>query len=109
MEVSYDDTRLEALLNDPRGIQRTYGAEVAKRLAARLTALRAAVNLAELHDLPGRTHPLSGDRTGQYAMDLPRGQRLIFAPTAPVPLLPDGGIDLRGVTRVTILEIVDYH
>lgn len=36
--------------------------------------------------------------------------RIVFVPDHdPVPLLPDGGIDVANVTAVEIIEVVDYH
>lgn len=47
---------------------------------------------------------------GQLAVDLKHPQRLIFQPDDdPVPRKADGGLDWSLVTRVMILEIVDYH
>ena len=45
----------------------------------------------------GRCHQLTGDRAGQYAMDLEQPQRLIFIPIA-------GEIQI-----VEVQEITDYH
>jgi proteic killer suppression protein len=36
--------------------------------------------------------------------------RLVFEPDHdPIPTLEDGGIDQSAVTRIKILEVVDYH
>ena len=109
MEVAHEDPKLEALLNDPRALQRKFGKQAVQRLANRLTSIHGAQTLADLMNLPGRTHMLTGDRHGDFAMDLPNGRRLILRPTAPVPILPDGGIDVARVTRVTIVEIPDHY
>lgn len=109
MEVDYEDPRFETLLRDERALRKAHGAEVVKRLAIRLTAIRESGNLAELHLLPGRTHPLSGNRAGRFAMDLPNGRRLEFRPTPPVPTKLDGGIDLTKVTSITLIEISDHY
>ena len=59
---------------------------------------------------PECLHMLSGDRRGQYAIDLVHPFRLIFEPNHnPVPIRGDGGVDTDQVTSVTILEVVDYH
>lgn len=109
MEVDYEDPRFETLLRDERVLRKTYGADVVKRLAIRLTTIRESNNLAELHLQPGRTHPLSGSRAGRFAMELPNGRRLEFRPTPPVPAKPDGGIDLTKVTNITLIEISDHY
>ena len=109
VEVAYEDPRFEAFLTNQRALTKAYGAVAVTRLAVRLTSIREAQHLAELHQLPGRTHPLTADRAGRFAMDLPNGLRLEFRPTPPVPLKPDGGIDIHRVTQVTLLEISHHY
>ena len=73
--------------------------------------LRAADTLADISTLPpARCHQLSGDRAGQFAVDVRHPFRLIFEPAHdPVPRKEDGGIDLTRVTAIRILEVTDYH
>jgi len=60
--------------------------------------------------VPGRCHALTGDRAGQYSLSLWGANRLILEPDHdPVPLLASGGIDRARVTRIRIVEVVDYH
>jgi proteic killer suppression protein len=60
--------------------------------------------------LPGRCHQLTGDRPGQFAVDLRKQYRLVFEPDHdPVPMNTSGGIDWRAVSRIVIMEVVDYH
>ncbi|MCY3765902.1 MAG: killer suppression protein HigA [Gemmatimonadetes bacterium] len=77
----------------------------------RLAVLANASTLAAIpHTPPDRRHQLTGDREGQYAVDLDKHNRLIFAPNHdPVPLLDDGGVDIHSVTAITIIEVIDYH
>lgn len=59
---------------------------------------------------PYRRHRLSGNRAGQFAIDLLHPYRLIMVPYQdPIPVLEDGGVDISGVIAVEIVEIVDYH
>ena len=109
MEVAYEDPRFEALLHNERELNRAHGTDVVKKLRVRVTSIREASNLAELHALGGRTHQLSGNRAGRFAIDLSGRLRLEFRPTPPVPTRPDGGIELTGVTRVTLIEISDHY
>jgi proteic killer suppression protein len=109
VEVDYESSRLETLLHNERALNKAYGAEVVKKLAIRITTIRESKNLSELHFQPGRTHPLTGDRAGRFAMDLPNGRRLEFRPTPPVPTKPDGGVDLTKVTSITFIEISDHY
>ena len=77
----------------------------------RLAVLANAPTLAAVpHTPPDRRHQLTGDREGQYAVDLDHHNRLIFVPNHdPVPRLDDGGIDIDRVTAITIMEVTDYH
>jgi len=60
------------------------------------------------HQPPTRCHPLHQNREGQYAVNLNENNRLIF-----IPISTDGsslkGVDPSQITRVRILEVVDYH
>ena len=59
---------------------------------------------------PARCHELKQDRKGQLAVDLVHPKRLIFEPDHdPVPKKKDGGVDWKGVTRVLVIEVTDYH
>ena len=92
-------------------IVREFGVDSAKKLGMRLQAIEAAECLADLFTLPQcRCHPLTGDRQGQFAVDLKHPFRLVFEPRHnPMPLADDGGIDLSRVTAVKVLAVEDYH
>ena len=77
----------------------------------RLAVLKNARNLSQVPARrPERRHMLTGNRQGQYAVDLAHPYRLVFVPNHdPVPRLDDGGVDLERVTAITIIEVVDYH
>jgi proteic killer suppression protein len=65
-------------------------------------------NVSQLH--LGRPHPLTGDRAGQFSVDLDGPMRLLFEPAElPPPTLPSGGIDWQQVSSVRLLEIGDTH
>ena len=107
--MDYETDKLASLFASPNGLRRAYGVPVTKRLANRISSISAAASLQQLGALPGRLHPLKGDRGGQFAMDLPEGWRLILRPARPVPTLPDGGINLPAVTAVVIVEISKHY
>lgn len=111
MEVLFTTKKLQKVCNSGEEIIRRYGQERGKRLQRRLAELAAAVSLAEVATLPqARLHSLSGDRAGQFAVDLQYPFRLILEPAnEPVPRMAGGGVDLSRVTRVRIVEVVDYH
>ena len=77
----------------------------------RLSEFRAADAMSDLSTLPFvKLHPLFGDRKGQWAVDLDHPRRLVFIPNHdPVPVKPDGSLDLAAVTSVLVLDVVDYH
>ncbi len=59
---------------------------------------------------PMRLHQLTGDRTGQFAVDLAHPHRLVFEPNhEPLPMRDDGSLDRSRETAIVILEVVDYH
>lgn len=89
---------------------RKWGPERAAKVRHRITQLSAAPNLAEMLTLPGADcHALSGERSGQYAVDAKHPFRLVFKPCHKVPTLPGGGLDLSKVVDIKIIEVVDYH
>ena len=60
--------------------------------------------------IAGELPPLKGKRKGQFAVYVKQPFRIVFQPYHdPIPKKEDGTIDLERVTRVLILEVVDYH
>lgn len=87
-----------------------WGPAMTNRLKQRLADLDEVASLEDAFLLPGRCHPLKGNRAGQFAMDLVHPMRLVFVPMAdPSSMRPDGGIDCTKVTGITILAVEDYH
>ena len=77
----------------------------------RIDDLKDVSCLADLHLFPAlRPHELLGDRKGQIAVDLKKPYRLVFEPADdPIPKKEDGGLDWIEVTKVRLLEVVNYH
>lgn len=97
MEIRYKTKKLEKICTDASIARKEKGAEMAKKIFQRIAEIRAAENLAEMLRFKyGRFHPLSGDRQGQYAMDLVQPHRLVLEV-------------VDGVCIACIIEIVDYH
>ena len=110
MEVLFADAKLQVSLSKQRELTRRWGKEGAKKITLRLQQLAAAPTLEHMRALPGRCHELTGDRSGDLAVDVHQPYRLIFRPTDdPPPAKPDGGLDWTAVESVTVTEIVDYH
>ena len=106
--VRFRDERLRKLCERKRLMVRKLGDASARKLRARLEDLHSVANVGEL--VTGRPHPLKGDRSGQFALELHGGHRLVFEPTRrPPPESPGGGIDWHAVDDVTIVHVGDYH
>lgn len=111
MEIEFKNKKLANIFNSQDNLRKQYGAEQAKTIRIRMGVLSAARTLKEVpHTPPDRKHELSGQRKGQFAVDLKHPFRLVFEPNhEPIPLTPDGGIDLAKITSITIISVEDYH
>lgn len=111
MVISFSSSKLQKLCNSEKEMRAKLGVRMAGKLAQRLSELRAVDILEDLARLPSaRCHELGQDRAGQLAVDLTHPNRLVFQPDHnPLPKKPDGGLDWAKVTRVTVIEIIDYH
>ena len=111
MEIVFGSRKIEKLCNCAKDMRAKLGDRMAGVLQRRLAQLKAADTLAELAEVPGaRCHELAGGRKGQLAVTLVEPKRLLFEPDHdPVPSKPDGGFDWARITRIRVVEIVDYH
>ena len=110
MDILFKSRKIWGLCHDDTLATRTLGPESAHKLRARLDDLVALPNLSLARRLPGRFHPLSRDRAGQYALDLHGGNRLVLEPAGDsIATLPDGSRNLASVTAIRIVLIGDYH
>ena len=111
VDIAFRTRRLERTFNSQRELDRTYGNRMARAIMMRLAVLKNAHTLSLVPaSRPDRLHQLTGNRRGQFAVDLAHLFRLIFVPNHyPIPLRDDGGIDRDRVTAITITEVVDYH
>ena len=110
MEIDYKKNKLKRQLSQASEIKKNFGVN-AKRIAMRLEEIESSPTLAVLMQIPAANcHLLSGSRQGQWAVDLSGNFRLIFElDHDPIPKRNDGSIDARLITKVCIIEIVDYH
>jgi proteic killer suppression protein len=110
VDILFGSDKLRELLNSERLLKRKHGAANMKIVAQRMSDLRAAPRLKDMEGLPGRCEELKGDRRWQLSLRLQGAKRLIFEPAHnPVPRKSDGGLDWAQVSRIRILEIIDYH
>ena len=111
MEITFRTRKLQKIFNSCKGIKRNYGDRMARAIQNRLAVLKNASKLSLVPtSRPERLHQLSGNRKGQFAVDLVHPQRLVLEPNHdPVPENEEGGIDKDQVTAITIIEVTDYH
>jgi proteic killer suppression protein len=111
MDITFRNEKLAKIFNSEKNLVREYGPENAAKIQRRMAVLMAASCLDEVPaNPPERRHELVSNRKGQFAVDLKHPQRLIFEPNHdPLPLKPDGGLDLKKIKAVTIIEVEDYH
>lgn len=110
MDFEFSTRRLKRELSDEASILKAYGSR-STRLKLRLDVLARAPTLDDVPPFPPiRRHELDGKYAGHFSVVIADNWRIIFRPKdSPPPRREDGGIDLRKVTAITIVEIVDYH
>jgi len=111
MKITFQSRKLKQCFDSRRELSRVYGEVRGKKIERRMSVLRAATCLEEVPtDKPERRHALSLNRKGQFSVDVSENYRLIFEPTNnPLPLRKDGGLDLKKITEIKIIEVEDYH
>lgn len=113
MEIFVSDN-LRCDLEDEAACRRSYGADMAKKIALRLGGLRAAESLADFwppKSGPERCHELKGDRAGMFSVDLKQPYRMLFKANKDSPPLdpPDEQKRWNTITAIEILAIEDTH
>jgi len=109
MEILFRTKKLAKILNNDRLLSKHYG-HLATKIKIRLDDMAAADNLEVVMSLPGRHHPLKGDRKGQFACDLIHPYRLVYEPANdPLPVDETNALIYNKVTIVAIINIEDYH
>lgn len=111
MIIYFKNRKLEKICNEGRAMKKKYGEKMSNKLQQRLFELNSASSLADISYLPPpRLHELTGNRSGQFSVDLIHPFRLIFiSANSPVPLAESGGIDKKRVTEIEIIDIIDTH
>jgi len=108
VDIEFSSTDLQTLCEQQQIMRRQLGDNCARKLRSRLADLLAVANVTDL--LAGHPHPLKGDRSGQFALDLAGGKRLVFEPANfPIPKRDDNSIAWELVNKVRIVFIGDYH
>lgn len=110
MDISFQDRKLEKLLDNQSKLSRELGPLRAKLLLKRLGTLADALTLEDVRNEPGNFHELKADRKGQWACDLDQPYRLIFEPhESPIPTDSSGRYIWLEIKGVEIVEITNYH
>jgi len=111
VEISYKSRALRKICEIGKEAVRAYGAKGGRKLMQRMNELSSFECLADVPRFPpARCHQLHGDRRGQFSVDLENPYRMIFVPAHnPMPRVEDGGIDMKSVTKIKIIEIDDTH
>jgi len=109
--IYFRTKKLRDLCSKEKEGVKALGANCAKRLRQRLMELSAAESLADIpHAPPPRLHALTGDRDGQFSVDLAHPYRLLFIlADDPLPLNENNEIDRARVREIEIIDITDTH
>ena len=98
MIVTYKNKSIERICTDYSEATRKHGSDIAKKLYQRIYEISAAPNVEVMIQCHiGDCHRLTGNRNGQYSVDLGQPYRLIFT------------VKNEQVQIAKIIEIVDYH
>lgn len=107
MEYRARNNKLERQLTEPRLRIRTFGANVAKRIAARIDEIAAATTLDDVSRFPpSRLHALNGDLEGLFAVDVSANYWLLFAGFDEQRRQI---VDISKIVAVVFVDIEDYH
>ena len=106
MRIAFETRSIRQICEQEETAIECYGADIARRLTNRLADLSAARAVHQL--VAGRPRPLDG--TDEYALDLGKNCRLVFAANhVNNPLLGSSAIDWLRVRQIKILRIEGGH
>lgn len=111
MDIDFSSRSLQRACNSEKELTRRWGKDRGHIIGRRLQQLAAADNLLVLSAVRAlKFHALKGKRVGQFAIDGDYPYRIIFEAKGEIqPKKPDGGLDLLRVTKIKIIEVVNYH
>lgn len=110
MEVLFRTRKLQKACSSERESDREWGPQNAAKIRQRLFELEAAETLYDMSLLPAaRPHELVGKYEGCFAVDMKQFRLILKPEHNPLPSNPEGGIDKTKVTKIKIMEVVDYH
>ncbi len=109
MEIRFKNNKLENSFTDDRLLVKTYG-ELAKKIKQRYGELKAADNLSVIAKIPVlRLHQYTG-KTNIWSVDIHQNWRILFTiDQDPIPILENGGVDLKAIEIIKIESVEDPH
>lgn len=110
MKIVYSSNKVKKKLSSSSEIKKAFGT-MAKKVQSRLDDITASPNLKVLMQIPSANcHPLSGNKNGEWAMNISVNHRMIFEINQiPIPRKENGEIETIEVTDIRIIETTDYH
>jgi proteic killer suppression protein len=111
MHIEFSSNKLKGQCQCFDEAQKAFNKTAAKKLIQRLLEMKAAPSLKDLSSLPPiRCHPLTGNKTGRFAVNVNEKIRIVFEPICDNKAYDDkGGLDYSKVVAVKIIEVVNYH
>ena len=110
MKIFFKTQKLKKTVSNEKKLVKAYGQSAAVAILKRLDDIYVAENMAEIFELPGNYHPLSGNLKGKFACNVSRNYRIIFEPaTRPLPVNEHNMLIYEEIKEITILSIEDYH
>lgn len=107
MEIRYKNEKIKEICNNLNVAKKKFNKIVAEKLINTIVNLENAENLFDIYCIPNyRLHSLTGNRLGQYAIDLGKkiGYRLIIE-----PVVDDSNKNnlLEYYEKVKIIEVIE--
>ena len=98
MEITYKNRKIGRVCTNASEALKCHGNLMAEKIHQRIDEITAVETIEEMLKFRiGGCHPLTGDRAGEYGMNLIHPHRLVFRMVK------------SKINVVCILEVVDYH
>jgi plasmid maintenance system killer protein len=110
MNIFFSPDSLSRELSQHKKRMKKYGAKRAQLITQRLDELAAAETLEVMRSIVGaRCHEYTGNRKGEFSVDLDHPYRLLFKPIGEKIHKSDGGVDWSLVRAIVIHGVEDPH
>lgn len=104
MKISFKDRKLQKFCENHKKLTIKYGNIKAEKIIRRINELSSSENLYDISRLPqARLHLLKNNWKGHFAVDISHPYRLILRP------INGNKINLKSITSIQIIMIIDYH